>query len=334
MKNTKTNTDWLHQAKWGLFFHFLPPHASVVGAPEISTNEWNRIIDNFDVEGLARQVAEVGAGYFIISIGQNTGFFLSPNETYDRIVGRQPSRLSHRDLVADLADALGKHGIRLMVYLPALAPAQDLQAVEKLKCTPPWETSCIMSTVDYKMQEGVNDRLTEFQQNWEAIIREWSLRWGKRVWGWWIDGGYYADKLYAFPEAPNFESFAAATKAGNDEALFTLNPGVKVPIIKHAPNEDYTAGELAGGLPVSFEVDHPGIAPPLSRFVDGAQYHLLTFLGTWWGAGRPRFSRDLLVAYTDYVNAFGGVITWDIPPTPQGRIPEEFMTLLRALQKP
>ena len=38
-------------------------------------------------------------------------------------------------------------------------------------------------------------RLEGFQRNWEAIIREWSLRWGKSVSGRWIDGCCFADQM-------------------------------------------------------------------------------------------------------------------------------------------
>ena len=53
-------------------------------------------------------------------------------------------------------------------------------------------------------------RLAEFQQKWEEIIRDWSLRWGDKLRGWWIDGCYFADAMYRFPDPPNFESLAAA----------------------------------------------------------------------------------------------------------------------------
>jgi alpha-beta hydrolase superfamily lysophospholipase len=37
----------------------------------------------------------------------------------------------------------------------------------------------------------------------EAVIREWSLRWGKNVSGWWTDGCYHADKMYRHADAPD-----------------------------------------------------------------------------------------------------------------------------------
>ncbi|MBI4976423.1 MAG: alpha-L-fucosidase [Spirochaetes bacterium] len=330
----QTSTDWFRDAKWGVFFHYLASPASSTDAPGMTVDEWNRRIDGFDVDALAEQLAEIKAGYFFITLGQNSGFYLSPNAAYDRIVDRKPSRLSRRDLVADLAAALNKHNIRLMVYFTALGPAMDVEALEKLKCTPPWKPHCALASSNYRIQPGVDARLTAFQKNWEAIITEWSTRWGNNVHGWWIDGGYYADQLYRFPDAPNFGSFAAAMKAGNPDSLVCFNPGVKVPVIKHADNEDYTAGEVANSLPVSVDNGKPAAwAPTLSRFINGAQYHLLTFLGYYWGRGTLRFTEDMLIAYTKYVNSFEGVITWDVPPTEKGLIDPAFMKTLSALGK-
>ncbi len=103
----RASTDWLRDRKWGLFMHFLAAPASG-GPADFGVDEWNRQVDAFDVERLATQAAEVGAGYFFLTIGQNTGYYCSPSATYDALVGRQPSRLSRRDLVADLSAALAR----------------------------------------------------------------------------------------------------------------------------------------------------------------------------------------------------------------------------------
>jgi hypothetical protein len=68
----------------------------------MGVEEWNRLVDGFDAEGIARQLQSVGARYYQIGIGRNSGYYLSPNATYDKIMGTQPSRCSRRDLVADL----------------------------------------------------------------------------------------------------------------------------------------------------------------------------------------------------------------------------------------
>ena len=330
----RANTDWFRDARWGVFFHYL---ADVHLPPEVLETDagvaaWNRLVDGFDVEGLAAQIAELQAGYFFLTLGQNSGYWLSPNATYDELVGRQPSRLSSRDLVADLSAALGKVGVPLLVYCPACAPNRDQLAVRQLRCTPPWDAARLGFPPESMFPEDAartDERLTEFQQNWEAILREWSLRWGEGVRGWWIDGCYQADRMYRHPDPPNFASFAAAMKAGNPQSLVAFNPGVIVPVISHTEFEDYTAGEISAALPVQTNQEWDG--GQLGRYVEGAQYQLLSYLGPTWGSGEPRFPDGLVAEYTRYVNSWEGVVTWDVPTQPSGLISAPFFRQLKQL---
>eukprot|EP01046_Picozoa_sp_COSAG06_P043603 COSAG06_NODE_5739_length_3299_cov_19.417813_2_plen_247_part_00 len=97
-----------------------------------TADEWNALVDAFDVDGLAKDLHDVGAGYLLIMVGENSGWYIAPNAAYDRVVGRQPSRLSKRDLIKDLGVALKRYGIRLLVYLPSQAPGRDLLAMGQL----------------------------------------------------------------------------------------------------------------------------------------------------------------------------------------------------------
>jgi hypothetical protein len=326
----RASTDWFLASKWGVFVHYLADVASNTNPVDLPPDDWNRRVDGFDVDGLAAQLEHMGAGYFILTLGQNSGFYLSPNATYDSIVGHVPSHCSQRDLVADLAAAVIPRGIRMMVYFTAGAPCLDRRAIEALKCTPPWDPHLLGFHPElYTAQPGVDDRMTEFQTMWEAVIREWSERWGESVSGWWIDGCYVADKMYREPDAPNFASFAAAMKTGNPASIVAFNPGVMVPVICHTEFEDYTAGEIANAFPVT--AGWHGVREPLGRYVDGAQYHILTFLGHMWGQGKPRFCDETVIGYTRDLIRDECVITWDVPPTPTGLIPDAHVAQLTAL---
>lgn len=90
-------------------------------------------MDSFDTEAMARQLEEAGAGYFFITLGQNSGHYCAPNPVYDEITGIRPSKCSRRDFVRDLYQALEPKGIKLLVYLTSGAPAADPEAVEKLE---------------------------------------------------------------------------------------------------------------------------------------------------------------------------------------------------------
>ncbi|MGQ9524155.1 MAG: discoidin domain-containing protein [Armatimonadota bacterium] len=321
-------TDWFMKAGWGVFTHYL------TGA-DTTVDEWNRMVDGFDVEGLAQQLESVGAKYYFITLGQNSGHYCAPNATYDQFVGITPSKCSRRDLVSDLYTALSRGGISLLVYLPSGAPDQDPVAMKALE----WKSG----RYGYWAypEGGPDDRLESFQRKWEAVIREWSLRWGRKVRGWWFDGCYFPDAMYRHPEPPNFESFASAARAGNPDAIVAFNPGVmpqRHPALRPdrqlcsiSEYEDYTAGEVADWL-----VDcHGRWVESITRGTEHgdhlSQFHVLTYLGERWGGGKPRFTDRFVIEYTREINAHGGVVTYDVPILRSGLIAEEFARQLQAL---
>lgn len=319
----KDVTEWFAKCGWGVFCHWLAAPPSSEGGAELSAEEWNRQADAFDAEGLANQLADIGAPYLFISIGQNTGHYLAPNATYDRYVGIQPSKCSRRDLVEALYDVLHPRGIQLLAYLPSGAPAADPVAVERLG----WEWGFPGKWPHDWNPPRTGKRLVEFQKKWEDIIREWSLRWGPKVRGWWIDGCYFADEMYRCEDEPNFKSFAAALKAGNPESLVAFSPGVCIPVISHTDHEDYTAGEIMTALP-----ECPG--PWVEFNKHKARYHGLSYLGNDWCKGsQPRFPDELVAGYTKHVISKGGVMTWDAPIQQSGLIPKPFVRQLKAIAK-
>jgi len=316
--------EWLHQAQWGVMTHYLGAPPSTAGGAELTAEMWNKQVDAFNVQALAEQIASTGAKYLLFTIGQNSGHYCAPNATYDRLVGIHPSKCSRRDLMADLSKALKTRNIKLMVYLPNGAPAADVVARKKLKWL--WGAAG-----DWQLPgEPVGGRLAEFQRNWEAIVREWSLRWGKDVAGWWVDGCYFADKMYRFKDEPNFASFARAIRAGNPHAIVAFNPGVLVPVIAHTKYEDYSAGEIDRvSLPQA-------VATCRGRWLEreGAkvQFHILTFLGkTWCGGARPEWPDATIIGYTRRIVDHGGAITFDVPIQKNGVIPQPFIDQLGAI---
>ncbi len=250
----------------------------------------------------------MGAGYYLITIGQNSGYYLSPNATYDKYVGIAPSKCSRRDLVADLHAALQKRKIQLMVYLPSGAPGGDVEARTALQ----WRNGPYPNR--------------EFQLKWEQVIRTWAERWGKKVAGWWFDGCYFPNSMYRSVEPPNFATFAAAARAGNPDRVLAFNPGVVYRILSVTPHEDYTAGEID-------QPDRVSIRRAVDGKVDGARIHVLSFLGKTWGMGEPRFSEEQVVTFSRTVAGAGGVITWDVPVQLNGRIAQPFLEQLAAVGK-
>jgi alpha-L-fucosidase len=299
---------WLQNARWGVMTHYLADWQARTHNLTMNVEEWNRLIDDFDADGIAKQLEAAGAKYYQISIGQNSGYYLSPNATYDRLTDAATSKCSRRDLVADLYEALHKRGIRLMVYLPSGAPAQDKASDAALGWT-----------------NGPNPN-KEFQRKWEQVIREWSERWGRKVAGWWFDGCYFPNSMYRSAKPPNFASFSAAARAGNPDAIVAFNPGVVYRMLSITPYEDFTAGEI----------DKPELVTirrAISGKVDGTQIHMLSYLGQTWGMGSPRFTNEQIVGYTKKVVDAGGAVTWDVPVELNGTISQLFLEQLAALKK-
>ena len=262
----RADTAWFRRAGWGVFTHYLTK-------PTTSADEWNRQVDACDVAALAEQIASVGARYLFFTIGQGSGHYCAPNATYDRYAGISPSKCSRRDLISDLYAAMQPRGVELLAYVPADGPWADPEARKGLGITAHWSDD---PSFDWGPgAQWAKFRLPEFQRRWEDVCRDWSLRFGRKVRGWWVDGAYACEQRYPPHEAPNFHTYATALKAGNPDAIVAFNPGVKVPV----PTE-------------------------------------------------------LVVGYTRYVNAQGGVVTWDVPISPEGRIPEPFLAQLRAINDP
>ena len=302
--HAQDRASWMKEGRFGVMTHYLADWIARVHKQPMNVDEWNKLIDSFDVEGLARQLESAGAAYYLITIGQNSGYYLSPNPVYDRYVGFQPSHCSRRDLVADLYAPLSKRGIKLMVYLPAGAPAGDPVARKALE----W-------------QQGYA-RNAEFQMKWEAVIREWAERWGTKVAGWWFDGCYWPNAMYR-GDPPNFATFANAARCGNPNRVVAFNPGVVYRMLSVTPYEDYTAGEID-------QPDRITIRRASDGKVDGKQIHILTFMGKTWGMGDPRFDAAEVIQWSKMITGHGGVITWDVPIERSGRISEPFLKRLAA----
>jgi hypothetical protein len=132
--------------------------------------------------------------------------------------------------------------------------------------------------------------------------------------------------MYRSKEHPNFESFAAAARAGNPNSAVAFNPGVVPRLISMTPYEDYTAGEISDPTIMT-------IRRTVDGRLDGKQVHILSYLGRTWGMGEPRFPTEQVITWSTEVGALGGAITWDVPVQAGGTIPPEFIDQLTAIGK-
>ena len=95
-------TDRMYERKWGVFNHYLCDGKC----------DWNERVNGIDVELIAKQLHEVGAKYYFITIMQCTPYMIAPNATYDMIAGSKPGEwCATRDVIMELADELAKYDI-------------------------------------------------------------------------------------------------------------------------------------------------------------------------------------------------------------------------------
>jgi len=165
----KDRTAWFMRANYGVMMHFL------VGADTFD------LVSKFDVDALAHQLEEVGAGHFLITLGQNTGYYCSPNATYEKYTSHERGeRCSLRDLPLDLYRALHPKGIKLMLSLPSNPPG-----VDEVCRAFGWNLEGTAAPRRF-VPRGQPTRKSVEQ--WADVIREWSVRYGDKVAGWWFDG--------------------------------------------------------------------------------------------------------------------------------------------------
>jgi hypothetical protein len=161
--NTSTTTaeekaaNWMVKAGHGVMIHY-----EIFGAERLTPEEYNQRVSSFKVDSFVEQLRESGAGYLILTLGQNSGYYCSPNKTYDKLLGARPGqKTATRDLPMEIGRALKKENIRLILYLPSRAPQKDRKAMEALG-----DISQMKPTTQ------------TFIKNWSDICREWSLRYG------------------------------------------------------------------------------------------------------------------------------------------------------------
>ena len=295
----KERGSWFKGAKYGVFVHFLG------GGPH-----WNEKVNSFDVKAFAAQMEQARAGYVMFTLGQNSGYYCSPNTTYNKYTGYEAGdRCSERDLPMELADSLLSKKIKLMLYLPSRAPQSDKHAMKCLE--------------DVDQQQPAPQ---EFTRKWSAVIAEWSTRYGTKVSGWWFDGSYNTIGWDDLSQPYNWNTWAKACRAGNPNSILAFNPGTDITKAFESLTEqqDYTAGEQN-----SF-----ALTPKDNPATDELQWHLLAHLGTYWAkADGPQNSDRWMIDYIQTVNEQRGVVTMDVNVADDGSVYTPHFEQLKSIAK-
>ncbi len=301
------DTDWFRDASFGIMVHYLSSNI----VQDKGSKEWNDAVDSFDTDDFALKASEAGAGYVMFTLGQNSGYYCSPNAAFDSIVGTYPGDLcSRRDLPMDLIRSLKKYKIPLILYLPSNPPISNKLVSEKFRYT-----------------YGKDSATSQYNQAiLENMIREWSVRYGTDVKGWWFDGLYSWNNIRSIrmdmSQKHNISTHTLAAKAGNKNSIVTYNYGFgKIQV--NTPYCDYSSGE-------KMTIDEF----PESRWVEpGVQWFLFTYLGEKWGGHGSQFKTEELVEKAKKIVQNEGVLCLEVVVTPKGDILPHHLEQIKAVGK-
>ena len=303
------NTDWFRDAKYGVFFHYLSDIQNIAnqqnGLSMGKETSWDECVNEFDAVKFAKDIAHTGAAYVMFTFLQRTKYMIAPNEAYNKYTGYKTGEAcSTRDLMADIIAELDKYDIKMMPYFTSAGPYCDPQAKKgfNLECVERMEAS------------------PEFMKKWFEVAREYSLRYGERIHGWWVDGAHlkgYNDKTLS--------EFADNLRAGNEKSIVAFNPGdAEIDVRYWSAADDYTAGERNKLYAQT---------PKEKRWLNGIQWHCLAPIGTMWACPEVCYTAEEIIMQLKEVGDNEGVITYDLAVYRDGSLSKAQLELLMEVKK-
>ena len=196
-KAIRGDVSWMIEGKYGIFVHWSSQSRGFT-IDEKRAQWFQKSVEIFDVQVFADAIERTGAKWITFTATHQGFYWPGPNAAIDRIA---PGRTAKRDLLGEIIDELDKRGIRTLFYLHTGYNGYDPQV---------WRDAL-----------GANEADTRrFSDSIEAILRECSLRYGKKLMGFgYMDGALAWD----YPLNPSWEGWARAIKAGNPKAVVGLS---------------------------------------------------------------------------------------------------------------
>ncbi len=308
--------------KWGVFFHYLERSMNERTCPLSMGrwSDWDECINDFDCNAFAKQLNKFGAGYVILTIMQLGRYMIAPNAAFDKLTGYEPGQACAKtDFIEKMHNALSKYDIDLFLYFTGDGPANDTKA------------KIGFGGIDHG--SWVTD---EFVEKWASVAREYSMRYGDKIKGWWLDGAYdfigYDEKrlqvMYDAMRAGNPNALVGANYFGCLDGRARIYYEVQPPVF----DDDYSAGEVVvlGDLPTEgdkrFENKVWQISSPMSV---GGDY----IIHGGWSSPGSRYSAEFLRNYIDTVNDRGGVVTLGLAIYRDGHIDPEQCEILEKMAR-
>jgi hypothetical protein len=343
-------SEWM-KGKYGLMVHWLSPYFDKTKTnksplPEngVFKSELNDAVNGFDIDRFMADFDQSGAEWLIFTIGQNTGTYASPNSVIDSLAGQ--GHTPKRDLVLEIAKAVKKRGKRFIAYLPC-----EIRINDSLHKGFAWNT------------EPDTDQ-ANFQRLYLKAVREWAVRFGKNLDGWWFDGCYSNHPIFD-NKYMKWQAWYDAARAGNPNAVLTFNDGsYLVSIIKPVrPEHDYLSGEqqvvIDGKLRLGLKKEGYPLYLPQTAYVEGTQClnHTLLAIDCYWAHGNgifpewanfpykaiytstpdgmepPAYTDEQLQQFIKRYTNIGGAVTLNVGIFQEGHIGKLTLKQLQGLKK-
>jgi len=247
----------------------------------------------------------MGAGYVVFTLNHAHPHCPAPIHAWEAV---HPGWTTRRDLVGDIAGALEKRGIRLILYI----------------------NSPVLTNFGKTGETGLyeltfsEEQFTEIHKN---VLSEIGSRYGAKPAGYWFDSWYQS--LAAYPDVP-IEAIFRYCKVGNPGRITAFNFWI-FPVL--TPWQDYWAGEL-NTLQNPFE----------SRYIQrgagtGFQAHGMVSMLESWVHGEngpippPQFSAEDLIAHVKANMEHQAVTTINIGIYQDGTIEQSSLDTMRQLRR-
>lgn len=307
--------DWFKECKWGIFVHYLIQNQNRKAID--GELPWDEHVEKLDIPLIAKQLHKLGAGYFCFTLQQQNRYLAVPSIQHEKVMDMPRGIVTpHRDIVPELYEELSKYGIKLMLYFTGDGPFNDGPLDDPNH-----------SGVKYGYTTHAKPVTVEFVKKWASVLEELSVRYGKMVTGWWLDGCH---PCIDFDEE-KWGIMETAIRKGNPDAMIAFNASIADRVKSFSPLDDYTAGERSW-----FDQ-----LPP-SRLVDeGKQWHIFTYLGydhqtfgvhDGWGQPGCRYTKEYLYDFVKAVTDKEGVVTIDVQMDRYGTFNKEQFETLKVLK--
>jgi len=297
----RASTDWFVKAGYGAMFHWTDFTQPREGTKKLYPDA----VDVLDVNAFASLLEEMGAGYVVFTLNHAHPHCPAPIHAWEAV---HPGWTTRRDLIGDIAGAVEKRGIRLILYInsPVLTNFGKTGATGLYELT------------------FSEEQFTEIHKN---VLSEIGSRYGEKLAGYWFDSWYQS--LAAYPDVP-IEAIFRYCKVGNPGRITAFNFWI-FPVL--TPWQDYWAGEL-NALQNPFE----------SRYIQrgagtGFQAHgMVSMLESWVHSETgpippPQFSTEDLIAHVKANMERQAVTTINIGIYQDGKIEQSSLDMMRQLRR-